>query len=632
MTLPAGWQLGLPAGIDAESTRALLALLEARFGALPVERVLVWHLASVVESALPHLADGLGITDLQFIDVPPRDFIAQGIDLMRRRGTAGAVESALAAIGYDASVVELEEDTRLYYDGSITYSGEPHNYGDDGEWIRWRAWIDADGLTTDEQYEIWDVLTLMNRAMRPFVLVVRASDGVLTARRSRADITDATHTPSGIGLPYLWGASYTQFRTDGAGAPVVIMGVELATAVTVTVDDIDVVPSSCDASSVTFVPPAHVAAGPVLVTVTTLGGTSNALTCSYVAPPVLVSLDHDLVDTAGGDTITISGTGLTDATVQVSTDAVGTSWTDVAPTSNSSTDVAFDMLPRAAGTYVARVVTPGGPSNMLSIEAWSPAQLATGPQDTFLDANRGVTIVGGKVSPWASQGTTPRACTQATAASQPVQTAGVFGGRPGITFDGLDDSLVTPVAVGPIATYSSFAVARWTSARTAVNTPSVNVPLTIVGSTGWGGFGVSAGQVAWKNYDKPLVLRGAGLNDGAPHLIGVTCSATEVRLFADGAQQGATYTPANTDAYFSRVAGGRFVPDGALGDDFFGEISAPSSSLPASSPLRTSRASTGGREPTAVSSARLRTSASTSPTSVVPSSRRAQVSRARRAR
>jgi hypothetical protein len=227
------------------------------------------------------------------------------------------------------------------------------------------------------------------------------------------------------------------------------------------------------------------------------------------------------------------------------------------------------MPAKSPGSYAVQVTTAGGPSNTISIEAWSPAQLATGVQDTFLDASKGITISSGKVSAWASQGSTARVCSQSTVASQPVQTSSVFGARPGITFDGSDDSLVAPAAIGPIATYSSFAVARWTSAKTTINAPSYNVPLTIAGSKGWGGFGASAGQVAWKNYDKPIQLQGVGLNNDIPHLIGVTCSATAVRLYADGTQLGTDFTPGDTNAYLTRIGGGRYVPDATLGDDFF---------------------------------------------------------------
>ena len=195
MTPPEESRLRLPGGVDGVATRALAALIEKRFGSLPVERVLVWHVESVVEDALPHLAEGLGIADLAFIGAPPRELIAKGVDLMRRRGTGGATEEALAAIGYDGSTVDIDEDTRRYCDGSLIANGEPHNCGYDAEWIRYHVWIDADGLSPEQLRELWDVIRLMGRVTRPFVLIIRASDGVLSVYRSRDDITGPSHMP-----------------------------------------------------------------------------------------------------------------------------------------------------------------------------------------------------------------------------------------------------------------------------------------------------------------------------------------------------------------------------------------------------------------------------------------------------
>lgn len=282
MSLPDGWQLPLPGGIDAASTRALLALLEERFGALPIERVLVWHVASVVEDALPHLAEGLGIADLAFIDAPPREFIGQGVSLMRRRGTPAAVEDALAAIGYGAGVVELEEDTRIRYDGRHKYSGRPLNYGGDGRWVRWRVWLDANALTVAQLREIWDVCELMNRRTRPFVVVVRASDGVLSVYRTREGITSPSHDPGALIAPSLVSLSRSLLDPVGGGPLVTVKGtgfdasaaVDFGGSAATEITIVSAIELTCRA-------PAHAADASVPVTVTTDGGTSNALSVEY---------------------------------------------------------------------------------------------------------------------------------------------------------------------------------------------------------------------------------------------------------------------------------------------------------------------------------------------------------------
>lgn len=88
------------------------------------------------------------------------------------------------------------------------------------------------------------------------------------------------------------------------------------------------------------------------------------------AAPELLSLDFDLADTLGGDTITITGTDLDSA---LSCTVGGTSATIL---SNTSTSLSFTMPAKAAGLHNVQVTTLGGPSNTLSIEAWNPGLIA----------------------------------------------------------------------------------------------------------------------------------------------------------------------------------------------------------------------------------------------------------------
>jgi hypothetical protein len=82
--------------------------------------------------------------------------------------------------------------------------------------------------------------------------------------------------------------------------------------------------------------------------------------------PVLVSLDFDLADTDGGDTIVITGTDLDSAS------SVTVGGTSATITGNTSTTVAFTMPAKSSGSHNVQVTTPGGVSNTLAIEAWSP--------------------------------------------------------------------------------------------------------------------------------------------------------------------------------------------------------------------------------------------------------------------
>ena len=82
-------------------------------------------------------------------------------------------------------------------------------------------------------------------------------------------------------------------------------------ATTVTVDGVDVPASDVTVVStteLTYVAPAH-AAGPVEVTVTTVAGTSNPLTYTYLDTPTASSLDPSSGPVAGGQLVTVTGTG-----------------------------------------------------------------------------------------------------------------------------------------------------------------------------------------------------------------------------------------------------------------------------------------------------------------------------------
>lgn len=86
------------------------------------------------------------------------------------------------------------------------------------------------------------------------------------------------------------------------------------------------------------------------------------------APPVLSAVSSDLVDTAGGDVLTVLGQRLSGSTLQVSTD--GVSWTSTTSTSSTSTTSTGTLPACAAGTVYLRTTGPGGTSNTLAIEAW----------------------------------------------------------------------------------------------------------------------------------------------------------------------------------------------------------------------------------------------------------------------
>jgi len=109
------------------------------------------------------------------------------------------------------------------------------------------------------------------------------------------------------------GLSSTAGPTSGGGLGVTISGQNLFAITSV---DFGSTPASISdlggTTSLVVIVPAHTA-GPVKVTVKTAYGTSNGETYTYVAPPAVTSLTGSNGSTAGGTTVIIHGTNLSDA-------------------------------------------------------------------------------------------------------------------------------------------------------------------------------------------------------------------------------------------------------------------------------------------------------------------------------
>lgn len=109
-------------------------------------------------------------------------------------------------------------------------------------------------------------------------------------------------------------------------------------------------------------------------------------------PPGLGSLDYDQADTAGGESITITGVNLLGASLCT----VGL--TSASITANTLTQLTFTMPAKTAGTYDVQITTSGGLSNILSIEAWSPASATSVTPIHRYRADQGITLTLDKVS------------------------------------------------------------------------------------------------------------------------------------------------------------------------------------------------------------------------------------------
>ncbi|HEY5835615.1 IPT/TIG domain-containing protein [Streptomyces sp.] len=160
--------------------------------------------------------------------------------------------------------------------------------------------------------------------------------------------------------PLSGGNSVILSGTDLTGAGAVGFGSSPSTSFTV-----------LSATQITAVPPAA-AAGAVAVTVTTPGGTTlGDVFYYYLAPPALTGGSPGAGPTAGGTTVTLTGSNLLAATA-VRFGATAATFTIVSAVQINA------VAPAApAGSVAVTVVTPGGTSNAVAYAYLAAPALAT---------------------------------------------------------------------------------------------------------------------------------------------------------------------------------------------------------------------------------------------------------------
>ena len=177
--------------------------------------------------------------------------------------------------------------------------------------------------------------------------------------------------------------------STGGGTLVTITGTNLSSTSAVTF-------GSKPATSVTNVSPTQVTAvapsgtGTVGVTVTTPGGTSNPVSFFYVGAPFKSALGASSGPLAGGNTITINGTGLSTAT------SVSFGGVAATPTVVSDSQVSVTVpAGAAAGPVGVSVTTAGGTNNGLSYTYVDTPTIATlTPTSGPASGGTAVTITG----------------------------------------------------------------------------------------------------------------------------------------------------------------------------------------------------------------------------------------------
>jgi hypothetical protein len=129
--------------------------------------------------------------------------------------------------------------------------------------------------------------------------------------------------------------------------------------------------------------------GVVGVTVTTPGGTSNALPYFYIEPPTKSSLSQTQGPVAGGNSVTITGSNLNNATSVSFGANAGTI------TSSNAGSIVVTVPAGTAGSVPITVVTPGGSTNGLFYEyIAAPAITTITPDEGPTVGGTSVTITG----------------------------------------------------------------------------------------------------------------------------------------------------------------------------------------------------------------------------------------------
>ncbi len=146
-------------------------------------------------------------------------------------------------------------------------------------------------------------------------------------------------------------------------------------------------------TKLTVVVPAGTTSGTVTVTVTTPGGTSfpvSTVTYTYVGQPVIDTITHDAGPVAGGNTVTVTGSGFV-APVEVTFGGIPGSTVVV----NSLSTLTVVVPPGTAGTTVTVTVTTGNGTSTASSYNYSPlpAIYAISPNVTPVAGGTVVAIV-----------------------------------------------------------------------------------------------------------------------------------------------------------------------------------------------------------------------------------------------
>jgi hypothetical protein len=146
----------IPAIEQDPSWKVVVDLIMTRFRQLPVAKAVVWHMPSADAATLAHLAQMLGVGDVDLSVGEPLDVLSGAVDLRKRRGTAYALRQALLALGYDD--ILYSTNTVWLHDGTCLHDGL-YTHGSDNHWAIVVVTLDlAAPLTLSQAQLVWRAL------------------------------------------------------------------------------------------------------------------------------------------------------------------------------------------------------------------------------------------------------------------------------------------------------------------------------------------------------------------------------------------------------------------------------------------------------------------------------------------
>ncbi|QLH23602.1 S-layer family protein [Streptomyces sp. Rer75] len=235
--------------------------------------------------------------------------------------------------------------------------------------------------------------------LAPAFTLVSANQITVTAPAGTGTVLITVTTPGGTSngvpfsytsapVPVLSGVSPGQGPTAG-GNTVTLTGSGLGGATAVRFGSVLASFTVVSPSQITAVAPPG-SAGPVQVTVTGPGGTSNGVTYTYVASPVLSGVTPNQGPATGGTSVTLTGSGFTGATAVRFGSVLASSFTVV-----SSTQITAVAPPGSAGPVQVTVTGPGGTSNGVTYTyAAGPVLSGVSPGQGPVSGGTSVTLTG----------------------------------------------------------------------------------------------------------------------------------------------------------------------------------------------------------------------------------------------